>query len=58
MYKIKHALIHYCLIPFQSCITLNCQYIVTYCKDHSNYFDGVRPTLICLAPTGRYENNP
>ena len=39
MYKTKHALINYCWSPFQSCITLNCQYMGTYFKDHSKYVD-------------------
>ena len=43
MYKTKHALIQYYLIPFQSCITLNCQCMGTSRKDHSKYVDGGRP---------------
>ena len=53
MYNTKHALIPYYLIPFQPRITLNCQYMGTYWKDHSNYFYGGQPPLICLAATGR-----
>ena len=43
MYNTKRALILYCLSPFQSCITLNWQYMRTYWKDNSKYVDGGRP---------------
>ena len=43
MYKTIYSSMQYYLRPFQSCITIKCQYMGTHWKDHSNYFERGRP---------------
>ena len=54
IYETIYASIHYCLSPFQSCITLDCKYMEIYWKYLSEYVEGGCAPLILLSPTGRY----